>query len=163
MKKKYWEYGIVKLLLSYIQRFHYEKYFSMRKKVIDPNYHIFVLKLYYLYKIKRMDAFNNASLGTNLNSGASFKSYPNLPHGINGIILGHDVKFGHNCTIHQQVTVQQGSQIEIGNNVFIGAGAKILKGSKIGDNVKIGANCVVFQEIPQGATVVLQKPRIIEK
>ena len=29
--------------------------------------------------------------------------------------------------------------------------------------VKVGANCIVFQDIPDNATVVLEKPRIIIK
>lgn len=53
--------------------------------------------------------------------------------------------------------------VKIGDNVLIGAGAKILPRVHIGDNVKIGANCVVVEDIPDGATVVLQKPRIIIK
>jgi serine O-acetyltransferase len=51
----------------------------------------------------------------------------------------------------------------IGDNVYIGAGAKIIGGIKIGNNVKIGANCVVFMDIPDDCTVVLPKPRVIEK
>ena len=34
---------------------------------------------------------------------------------------------------------------------------------KVGDNVRIGANCVVFEDIPDNATVVLTKPRVIIK
>jgi serine O-acetyltransferase len=56
-----------------------------------------------------------------------------------------------------------GGGVKIGNNVLIGAGAKILPGVTIGNNVKIGANAVVVEDIPDGATVVLQKPRIIVK
>jgi serine acetyltransferase len=48
-----------------------------------------------------MDAFNNSSFGTNYNSGASFKSPPILPHGLNGIIIGHDCTIGKNVIIHQ--------------------------------------------------------------
>ena len=51
----------------------------------------------------------------------------------------------------------------IGDNVLIGAGAKVLSGVKIGDNVKIGANAVVIEDIPDNATVVLLKPRVIKK
>ncbi len=40
---------------------------------------------------------------------------------------------------------------------------KIIGNIKIGNNVKIGANCVIFQDIPDNATVVLNKPRIIMK
>lgn len=50
---------------------------------------------------------------------------------------------------------------KIGNNVMFGAGAKVLPGINIGNNVKIGANCVVIEDIPDNATVVLPRPRII--
>lgn len=159
----FWENGIAKKILQRIQRFNYSRYFAMREKVINPEYKNKLLKFFYLYKIKKMDAFNNASLGTNINSGAIFKSAPLLPHGLNGIIIGHDVVIGRNVTIYHQVTIEHGGNIKIGDNVFIGAGAKILEGASIGDNVKIGANCVVFEEIEEGATVVLSKPRIITR
>lgn len=42
-------------------------------------------------------------------------------------------------------------------------GQKFFGDITIGNNVRIGANCVVFQDIPDNATVVLQKPRIIIK
>lgn len=51
----------------------------------------------------------------------------------------------------------------IGDYVELGAGAKVLPNVKIGNHVHIGANCVVVEDIPDNATVVLQKPRIIEK
>ena len=51
----------------------------------------------------------------------------------------------------------------IGDDVYIGPGAKIFGGIKIGNNVRIGANCVVFEDVPDNATVVLQKPRVIIK
>lgn len=51
---------------------------------------------------------------------------------------------------------------KIGNNVYIGAGAKIIGKVIIGDNVRIGANAVVTTDIPNNATVVLEKPRIIK-
>lgn len=44
---------------------------------------------------------------------------------------------------------------------MIGAGAKILPNCKIGSQVKIGANCVVVEDIPDNATVVMPKPRVI--
>lgn len=46
---------------------------------------------------------------------------------------------------------------------MIGAGAKILASARIGNNVKIGANAIVIGEVPDNATVVLQKPRVILK
>jgi serine O-acetyltransferase len=47
--------------------------------------------------------------------------------------------------------------------VFIGAGAKIIGNIKIGNNVRIGASCVVVEDIPDNCTVVMHKPRIIQK
>ena len=83
-----------------------------------------------------------------------------MPHGLNGIIVGHDAIIGRNCTIIHQVTIAHGG-VRIGNNVLIGAGAKILPNVTIGNNVKIGANCVVVEDVPDNATVVRPKPRII--
>lgn len=46
---------------------------------------------------------------------------------------------------------------------MLGAGSKILPNFSIGNNVKVGANCVVVESIPDNATVVLPKPRVILK
>lgn len=45
----------------------------------------------------------------------------------------------------------------IGDNVVIGAGAKIIGGAYIGN----GAGCVVTIDVPENATVVMSKPRIL--
>lgn len=133
----------------------------MREKVISQNSNLpRIYKLYLLFKIKRIDAFNNASFGTDLNKGAKFASPPNLPHGQNGIIIGHDAIIGKNVTIYHQVTITQGN-VKIGDNVILGAGAKILPNVSIGDNAKIGANCVVVENVPANAKCVLAKPRIL--
>lgn len=52
---------------------------------------------------------------------------------------------------------------KIGDNVLLGAGSKVLPAVNIGNNVKVGANCVVVEDIPDNATVVLPKPRIINR
>lgn len=154
---------IIHFLFTRIKHFHYDDYWRYRSIVTNKNNKtIRLIKLYYLYKIKRMDAFNNASTGTDLNGGAFFKSPPHLPHGLNGIIIGHDTVIGKNVTIYHQVTIMHDGVV-IGDNVIIGAGAKILPGCVIGNNVKIGANCVVVENIPENSTVVLPKPRIILK
>lgn len=149
-------------ILATIQGFHYAKYWKRREYVINPIYTNKLKKIYYLYYIKRVDAKNHCSFGTSYNSGAIFKTSPLLVHGPSGIIVGHDAVIGSNCKIFQQVTIAHGGVI-IGDNVLIGAGAKILSGVKIGNNARIGANCVVIEDIPDNATCVLQKPRIIIK
>lgn len=163
MKPFSFQHKLGRVLLSWIQHFNHEKYWKRRDIVINPNDKTYLLlKLYYLYYIKRTDAYHNCSFGTNLNSGAYFATPPHLPHGPKGIIVGHDVRIGANSIIYQQVTIAQGG-VKILNNVLIGAGAKILPGVSIGNNVKVGANAVVVEDVPDNATVVLPKPRIILK
>ena len=122
-----------------------------------------ILNFYRLYKIKKMDAYNGASFGTHLGYGATFEEIPKLPHGIRGIYISHNAVIGKNCTIFHQVTIGEGKggAPRIGDNCYIGAGAKIIGNIAIGNNVKIGAGCVVFEDIPDNSTVVMQKPRII--
>lgn len=163
MKPFSFQHKLGRVLLSWIQHYNHEKYWKRRDIVINPNDKTYLLlKLYYLYYIKRTDAYHNCSFGTNLNSGAYFATPPHLPHGPKGIIVGHDVRIGANSIIYQQVTIAQGG-VKILNNVSIGAGAKILPGVSIGNNVKVGANAVVVEDVPDNATVVLPKPRIILK
>lgn len=131
--------------------------------MIDKDSHIpYFVKLYYLYYIKRCDARHHCSFGTGLNYGAKFTTKPYLPHGPNGIIIGHDAKIGKNCVLFHQVTIA-GGNVVIGDNVQIGAGAKILPKVHIGNHCKIGANAVVVEDMPDYSTCVLQKPRIILK
>jgi serine O-acetyltransferase len=51
----------------------------------------------------------------------------------------------------------------IGGAVVLGAGSKVLSGRNVGEGAKVGANCVVVEDVPANATVVLPKPRIILK
>jgi serine acetyltransferase len=130
----------------------------MRERVVDPNSKIpRVIRLWYLLRIKRMDAYNNSSMGTDIGFGATFESPPFLVHGLNGIIISHYAKIGRNCHIHQGVTIAQGFEpvaATIGDNCMIGAGAVIIGDVKIGNNVIIGANAVVTKDIPDNSTAV---------
>ncbi|MBQ4145326.1 MAG: serine acetyltransferase [Clostridia bacterium] len=159
------KFNIYKWLLTLTLHYNHKKYWKMRSEVINPKSKKFILiRYWYLYRIKRMDAFGNSSMGTNMGSGAQFETPPNLPHHLNGIIISHYAKIGKNCTIHQQVTIAGGDgpvSATIGDNVYIGAGAKIIGDVHIGDNVKIGANAVVVKDIPANATAVGVPARVI--
>ena len=109
MKPFSFQHKLGRVLLSWIQHYNHEKYWKRRDIVINPKDKTYLLlKLYYLYYIKRTDAYHNCSFGTNLNSGAYFATPPHLPHGPKGIIVGHDVRIGANSIIYQQVTIAQG-------------------------------------------------------
>lgn len=151
------------LLRGLVQRYNHEKYWRCRQIVVNPSQGNKLGDLWRLFYIKRADAFNNASMGTHRGCGASFATPPVLPHGLNGIIVSHNAVIGKNCRIYHQVTIGEGKggAPTIGDNVIIGAGAKIVGNITVGDGARIGAGCIVAQDIPAGATVVMEKPRII--
>lgn len=152
-----WMLGIV---ISCITGYNHKKYWHRREYVVNCQKGFFFKKLFYLLYIKRVDARHLSSTGTMLNIGNNWIAPPNLPHGLNRIIIGHDAKIGRNVTIFQGVTVSHGG-CSIGDNVLLGANCVILSGVHVGNNAKIGANCVVVNDVPDGATCVIQKPRII--
>lgn len=124
-----------------------------------------LLKRYHRMRCSRILFLNNASI----EEKTQIKGRITFPHGLNGILISAGAQIGENCTVFHQVTIgsntakgskRQGSPV-IKDNVYIGAGAKIIGGVTIGNNVRIGANCVVTEDIPDNATVVLSKPRII--
>ena len=156
---------IINILKYIIQHYNPNKYWKYREKVVNKNKSNILMKYYYLYKIKKSDAFNNASMGTNINRGATFKTPPILPHGLNGIIISYYAVIGKNCVIRQQVTIAQNNNNEapiIGDNVVIGAGAKIIGNVKIGNNVVIGANAVVTKDIEDNRVVGGVPARVIK-
>ncbi len=140
-------------------------FFSLRNTLINKNWYTlpFIPLLYFLYRIILLLYGASISLNTEL------KNTPNLIHGLHGIFISTRAIIGKDVSIYQQVTIGSvktegskniGSPV-IGDGVIIGAGAKVIGGIKVGNNVKIGANCVVFEDIPDNSTVVVNKPRII--
>ena len=156
----------VMFFVHHLKHYNHDKYWKMRAEVINPNSSVpKLVRLFWLYRIKRMDAFANASMGTGFGWGAKFDSPPNLVHYLNGIIISYRAHIGKNCTIMQQVTIGERGGGEkapkIGDNCFIGTGAKILGDVVIGNNVKIGANAVVVKDVPDNCTAVGVPARII--
>lgn len=154
-----------RFLRGIVQRYNHEKYWKYRSVVVAPDRGSRLGDLFRLYYIKRADAFNNASMGTHRGFGAQFAEPPQLPHGLNGIIVSHNARIGADCRIYHQVTIGEGrgGAPTIGDHVVIGAGAKIIGGITIGDYAKIGAGCVVMQDIPSHAVVLAGAPSIIIK
>lgn len=144
-------------IMGIVQHYNHTKYWKLRQEVVNPqSKKPKLILLLYLYYIKRCDAFNNSTMGTDLGQGAFFYSPPILPHHF-GIVIAHNATIGRNCTIFQHVTITQGDEKQgavIGDNCLIGAGAVILGGVHIGNNVKIGANAVVTHDIPSNATAI---------
>ena len=156
---------ITKIISRLSGEFNLVKFWNLREKIIKKNNKL-MLPIYYL---KYQKVLTKCGAGIPINT--EFKNMPTFPHSLYGIFISTGAKIGANCVIFHQVTIgsntlpsskKQGAPI-IGDNCFIGVGAKIIGGVKIGDNVRIGANCVVTEDVPDNCTVVLNKPRIIEK
>lgn len=96
----------IKKIMGVVQHYDPDKYWKRREIVVNKNNKTpFLIKLYFLYYIKKCDAFNNASLGTDINQGAVFETRPELPHGLDGIIVHLKAHVGANAVIWQQVTI----------------------------------------------------------
>lgn len=157
-----------KKLNNIISHYNDEKFWKMKFKLQSSKIPK-IIKYIYLFRLKKSEAYNNASLGNRVNGGSYFKGKPFFPHGIKGVFITDHACIGENVTIFQQVTIGIKDYSDkyknlgptIGDNVFIGAGAKIIGPVKIGNNVKIGANCVVCEDIPDNSTVVLGKNKIL--
>ena len=154
---------ISRRVMALLSGYNHHKYWTRRSIVVNPsNRTNILLKLYYLFYIKRVDAKHHCSFGTYLNHGAFFATPPFLPHGPNGIIVGNGVSLGKGVILYHQVTIAGGATT-IGDHVEFGAGAKVIPDVHIGSHVHVGANAIVIEDIPDYATVVLQRPRIILK
>ena len=158
-----WKNPLVKKVLGLIQHYDEKAYWNLRRKIIKKSGG--VLCLWYLFRVKRMDAFNNASIGINIGYGAEFDGIPRFPHGLYGIIISPYAKFGKNVRIFHQVTVGDDGRDShnvpiIEDDVFLYPGCKVLGKCTIGKGAKIGANCVVSFDVPPYAIVTAPKPTI---
>lgn len=97
--------------------------------------------------------------------GAHIAAIPSLPHGLHGIYISRFAEIGRDCRIYQNVTIGEVHHAapRIGDRCLIGAGAILVGGIRVGNDVKIGAGAVVSCDVPDGATVVAQQPRILYK
>lgn len=96
----------VKCILSSLQYYNHVKYWKRREICTGVRDCKSILRrALCLFYVKRCDAFNNASTGADLGRGATFKSFPKLPHGLNGIIINPYSVIGENCVIYQLVTL----------------------------------------------------------
>lgn len=107
--------------------------------------------------------------GIEVHPGATLGKYLFIDHGM-GVVIGETAVIGDRCTLYHGVTLGgTGNETshfrhpQIGDDVIIGAGATILGPVKIGNRAKIGANAVVLVDVPDDATAVGTKSRIIEK
>ena len=155
--------GIISMLKHLVTRADDEdRYWNIRRKAkTTPK----PLRYWYLLQHRRIMIRNSAGIAV----ASRIESRPEFPHGLHGIFISSGARIGKNAVIFHQVTIGsntlRGSKNQgaptLGDNVYIGCGAKIIGGIRVGNNVRIGANCVVTEDVPDNATVVLERPRVI--
>ena len=167
-----WVYGmkskrtIEEMMIDRIRHFNYGKYWAMRDYLQNMQGRKTLKAVLYMIKVKKMEAFSNASSGIAFGrESAVFESHPRLPHGLSGIFITPGAHIGKNVRICQQVTI--GNDFKdvhncpiIEDDVEIYPGAKIIGKITVGRGAKIGANAVVNFDVPEGAVVVAEKPRM---
>ncbi len=85
-----------------------------------------------------------------------------------GIVIHPNSQIGDDCLIRQNVTIGAVSDERfddapmLGRGVSVGCGAVILGKVKIGTNAVIGPNVVVMSDVPPGAKVFVDPPRVIQ-
>ncbi len=104
--------------------------------------------------------------------GIELKSTATVGRGVKiahqgGIIIHGRAIIGDGCIIRQGVTLGDGVRHSktdrpiLGAGVSLGAGAMVIGACQIGDGAHIGPNAVVQSNIPDGATVVAPRSRVI--
>jgi serine O-acetyltransferase len=86
-----------------------------------------------------------------------------------GIVFHWKTSVGDDCLIRHGATIGAGYGGEktlhkgpqLGNRVVVGPGAVIFAAVKIGDGAVLGPNVVVMADVPAGARVFTEAPRII--
>lgn len=119
--------------------------------------------------LARFISFGNRFLtGIEIHPAAKIGKRFFIDHGM-GVVIGETAEIGDDVTLYHGVTLGGVSLNEgkrhptLGNGVVVGAGAKVLGGFNVGDYAKIGSNAVVVKEVPEGATMVGNSARLIEK
>lgn len=150
------------------QLFTVNLYGSAKFKKLYHKYHASNNRIYrFLLNRQRMKLMRRYA--ADIPFAAKIGKNVTFPHGISGVFISMSAEVGEDCVIFHQVTIGSntlpgskrfGAPV-IGKNVYIGAGAKIIGKVHVGDGARIGANCVVTQDVPANATVVLPHPRVI--
>jgi serine O-acetyltransferase len=84
-----------------------------------------------------------------------------------GIAINGATVIGDDCIIYQNVTLGalNGKRVQeaptLGRGVSVGCGAAVVGPVTIGDDARIGPNAVVMTDVPAGATVFVNPPRML--
>jgi|SRR5688500_17098914 len=84
-----------------------------------------------------------------------------------GIVINGSTVIGDECLIRQNVTIGARNDYTVDEaptlcrGVQVGCGAVILGRITVGEAARIGPNAVVTADVPAGATVIVERPRVL--
>lgn len=145
--------------------------------VLYPWLHALIFHRYIAHPLYRIRLFFFARLISQLArfcTGVEIHPWAHIGKGLfidhgHGVVIGETAIIGENCVIFHNVTLwgtgkHRGKRHPtIWNNVLVGTNSLLLWPITVGDNVKIGAGTtVVMYDIPSGATVVGNPPKIVK-
>jgi acetyltransferase-like isoleucine patch superfamily enzyme len=89
--------------------------------------------------------YQNASVGAEARIGPSSVL-------LIGAIAGHGSRIGRGCVIAPNAVIN--ARVTIEDRSYVGSNASILPDLRIGPGATIGANCMVYTDVPDGATAI---------
>lgn len=125
---------------------------------------LFEAKLYFLARF--VNHFSRFLTAIDIHPGAQIGRNLFIDHGFT--VIGETAEIGDDVTIYQCVTLGGTNPTNgvggkrhptIGDNVIIGSGAQVIGPITVGTRARIGANAVVFEDVPEGATMIGMKAR----
>lgn len=131
---------------------------------------------------KNIATTNHRNFVSLIHPSANISNRANIGEGtvvMAGVSINADVTIGKHCIINTNASVDHdcavedyvhlspnvalGGSVKIGEGSHIGIGACVIQGIQIGKWCAIGAGAVVIRNVPDGATVVGNPGRIINK
>ena len=116
-----------------------------------------------LYQVAQLVVRN--VYGIQLQSTVDVGRRVRLVHG-GKLVIAPGTVIGDDCVLYHNVTLGAARHIsavpKLGKGVTVGVGAVVLGPITIGDNASITPNAVVLTNVPPGATVFSEPPRVVQ-
>ncbi|MCU0956059.1 MAG: phosphopantetheine-binding protein [Hydrogenophaga sp.] len=77
-----------------------------------------------------------------------------------GAVVGHGSRIGQGCVIAPNAVIN--ARVTVDDRAYVGSNASILPDLRIGADATIGANCMVYADIPEGATAMGVPAQILD-
>ena len=123
----------------------------------------FTLKGLFYRTVKRLCAYKEYQINTEVSIGKGFQLYHRGPVIIGPVKIGNNCSVAHNVTIGRSYKDGQIGRPTIGDYVWLGTGSVLVGKITIGNNVLIAPNSFVNFDVPDNSIVIGNPGKIIRK